>query len=346
VKAWKIRCFGTMSRNVTPRRGTAPPAPRYHWLLTAGVIPMSLDPALRTRIDTLLDSHRIVLFMKGTRDAPRCGFSAGTAAILNDLLDDYVTVDVLADADIREGIKVYGEWPTIPQLYVDKQLVGGADIVASLSNSGELHELLGVPKPDRTPPQITITDAAAQAMRAGLDDADGAALVLQVDGRYQAQFFLREADPADIVVVANGIEIRMDLPTAKRARGIVIDWVESLQGAGLSIVNPNAPAPVRSLDVHALKARLAAGSVRVVDVRPAPDRAQAPFAGAAVLDDTTLATLAALPKDTPLAFLCHHGNSSRGAAEHFLGLGFREIYNVEGGIDAWSQEIDGSVPRY
>ena len=84
----------------------------------------------------------------------------------------------------------------------------------------------------------------------------------------------------------------------------------------------------------------------MLDVRPAQDRALAPFARATVLDQGSLAAIEALPKDTPLAFLCHHGNSSRAAAEHFRGLGFREVYNVEGGIDAWSREVDPTVPRY
>ena len=307
---------------------------------------MNLDPAIRSRIDALLGSNRIVLFMKGTRNAPRCGFSAGTVGILNGLIDDYASVDVLADADIREGIKAYGNWPTIPQLYVDGELIGGADIVAGMANSGELHELLGLAKPDRTPPSITISDAAAQAMRAGLADNAGAALHLTIDGRFQAQFFLGEAQGSEIRASANGIDILMDVATAQRARGIVIDWVDSVQGSGLSITNPNAPAAVQSLDVQGLKARLDAGSIQVIDVRPAADRALAPFADAQVLDEDSLPRLAALPKDQPLAFLCHHGNSSRSAAEHFRGLGFRQVFNVEGGIDAWSRQIDTSVPRY
>ena len=93
---------------------------------------MSLDPALRSRIDTLLQQNPVVLFMKGTPDAPRCGFSAATVGVLNELLPDYASVDVLADADIREGIKIYGNWPTIPQLYVKGELIGGADIVQSM----------------------------------------------------------------------------------------------------------------------------------------------------------------------------------------------------------------------
>ena len=307
---------------------------------------MSLTPETRSRIEDLLHSHRIVLFMKGTRHAPRCGFSAGTAGILNGLLDDYASVDVLADPDIREGIKVYGNWPTIPQLYVDGELVGGADIVAGMNNSGELHELLGLPKPDRSPPAITISDAAADAMRAGLADTDGAALHLSIDARFQAQFFLREADGSEVRAESNGIVVLMDVATAQRARGIAIDWVDTVQGSGLSITNPNAPPAVQSLDVEGLKARIAAGDITVIDVRPASDRAHAPFAGAEVLDEDSLARLSALPKDRPLAFLCHHGNSSRGAAEHFRGLGFRHVFNVEGGIDAWSRQVDASIPRY
>ncbi|WP_257386236.1 Grx4 family monothiol glutaredoxin [Tahibacter caeni] len=307
---------------------------------------MNLDPALRSRIAALLTQNRIVLFMKGTRHAPRCGFSAGTAGILNGLLEDYLSIDVLADPEIREGIKAYGNWPTIPQLYVDGELIGGADIVAGMANSGELHALFGLPRPDRTPPTITITDAAAEAMRAGLADSGGAALHLSIDARFQAQFFLREAEGHEIRATANGIDILMDVATAQRARGIVIDWVDTVQGSGLSISNPNAPPAVQSLDVHGLKARLDRGDITVIDVRPAPDRALAPFAAAQVLDEDTVARLSALPKDQPLAFLCHHGNSSRSAAEHFRGLGFRQVFNVDGGIDAWSRQIDTSIPRY
>jgi monothiol glutaredoxin len=81
-------------------------------------------------------------------------------------------------------------------------------------------------------------------------------------------------------------------------------------------------------------------------VRPPADRAKAPFPAARAIDPDAVRELEALPKDTPLAFLCHHGNSSRSAAEHFRQLGFTKVFNVEGGIDAWSREIDPAVPRY
>src|SRR5690348_8162 len=133
---------------------------------------MPLAPATRARIEELLASHRVVLFMKGTRNAPQCGFSAATTDRLNALLDDYATVNVLADDEIRQGIKEYGNWPTIPQLYIDSELVGGADIVQSMFDSGELHRVLGVAEPDRTPPAITISDAAVAAIRQALDGAE------------------------------------------------------------------------------------------------------------------------------------------------------------------------------
>lgn len=302
---------------------------------------------VQQRISDLVHQNRVVLFMKGTAQFPMCGFSGRAVQILKACgVDDLKTVNVLEDEEIRQGIKNFANWPTIPQLYVGGELIGGADIVAGMANSGELHELLGLPKPDRSPPPLTITDAAAAAMRAGLADSAGAALHLSIDARFQAQFFLREAEGHEIRASANGIDILMDLNTAQRARGIVIDWVDTVQGSGLSITNPNAPPTVQPLDVQGLRERLARGDIRVIDVRPAADRAQAPFAAAEVLDEDSLARLSALPKDQPLAFLCHHGNSSRSAAEHFRGLGFRQVFNVEGGIDAWSRLIDPSIPRY
>ncbi|MFN7553353.1 MAG: glutaredoxin domain-containing protein [Pseudomonadota bacterium] len=307
---------------------------------------MSLDPVLRARIDDLLSAHRVVLFMKGTRNAPRCGFSAAAADALNGLLDDYLSIDVLADDAIRNGIKIYGNWPTIPQLYVGGELVGGSDIILGMLGSGELHQVLGVPAPDRTPPAITITERAAAAIREAMADAGADRLHLSIDPQFHARFQLKPASGREIRAESAGIEVLFDPASAQRARGLEVDWAESVQGSGLVIRNPNAPPAVKPMDVHALKAALDAGRVTVIDVRPPADRARAPFPAARVLDEDALPALSALPKDSPLAFLCHHGNSSRSAAEHFRGLGFREVFNVEGGIDAWSREIDPDVPRY
>jgi len=97
---------------------------------------------VRTRIETLLSSNNVVLFMKGNRNFPQCGFSARATALLDDVGAKYETVDVLADPEIRQGIKDYGNWPTIPQLYVKGQLIGGSDIIAEMHGSGELKKAI------------------------------------------------------------------------------------------------------------------------------------------------------------------------------------------------------------
>jgi monothiol glutaredoxin len=307
---------------------------------------MSLDTATRTRIETLLKDHRVVLFMKGTRQQPMCGFSAAATNTLNELLPDYHTVNVLEDADIREGIKAYGDWPTIPQLYVDGELVGGADIIRQMYGSGELHQLFGATPPDRTPPEITITDKAAEAIRQGTANAQGVALHLEIGPDHSAGFQLAPASDHDIVVVANGIEVHFDPGSAQRANGIVIDWVSTVQGEGLSLKFPGAQE-IGSITVQELKKRLDEGSITLIDVRPAHGRAAAaPLPQARVLDEEGYEALASLPKDTPLAFICHHGISSKGVAERFAAHGFSKVHNVEGGMDAWASQIDSSVPRY
>lgn len=97
---------------------------------------------VKERIDTILGSNEVVLFMKGTQNFPMCGFSSRACAILQDLGVKFHDINVLDDEEIRQGIKEYGNWPTIPQLYVRKQLVGGSDIMMEMYQTGELQELL------------------------------------------------------------------------------------------------------------------------------------------------------------------------------------------------------------
>ena len=100
--------------------------------------------------DTIRDQvsgHRVVLYMKGTPQVPQCGFSATAAEIPRRCgVNDYYSVDVLADAEIRQGIKEYANWPTIPQLYVDGEFVGGCDIMREMYQSGELQQILATQK--------------------------------------------------------------------------------------------------------------------------------------------------------------------------------------------------------
>jgi monothiol glutaredoxin len=266
--------------------------------------------------------------------------------MLDSVLDNYESVDVLDDQEIREGIKVFGNWPTIPQLYIDGELVGGCDIVTAMFNSSELHEMLGVDAPDRTPPEVTITDAATEKILEAMAGHEGIGLHFAVDAGWQSQFNVAPAEGHEIKIETNGITMLFDLASAQRANGAVIDWVESMQGEGLTIHLPQAPEPVKQMSVSDLQSRLDDNSVLLIDVRGSEECALASLDAAKPMNGETMKDIEAMPKDTALAFICHVGNRSQVAAEHFRKQGFTDVSNVAGGIDAWSKEIDDSVPQY
>ena len=103
-----------------------------------------MDSQTKERIQTLIQSSPIFVFMKGTKLMPQCGFSNNVVQILNALGMSFETFDVLSDAEIRQGIKDYSEWPTIPQIYVKGEFMGGSDILIEMYNSGELKEKLEI----------------------------------------------------------------------------------------------------------------------------------------------------------------------------------------------------------
>jgi monothiol glutaredoxin len=103
-----------------------------------------MTPELKERIDNLVQNNKILIFMKGSKLMPQCGFSNNAIQILNSLGIPYETVDVLSDDDIRQGIKEYSNWPTIPQVYINGEFVGGSDVLIELYQQGELQQLVEV----------------------------------------------------------------------------------------------------------------------------------------------------------------------------------------------------------
>ena len=112
----------------------------------------------RSRIDDTVSANDVVLFMKGTKTMPQCGFSSRVAGVLNYMGVDFKDVNVLEDESIRQGIKEYSDWPTIPQLYVKGEFVGGCDIITEMTLSGELDDLFETK-------QVTFDKAAADKIR-------------------------------------------------------------------------------------------------------------------------------------------------------------------------------------
>lgn len=103
-----------------------------------------MTPEVKERIEQLVKSNKVFVFMKGSKLMPQCGFSNNVVQILNTLGVPYETADVLADPEIRQGIKEYSNWPTIPQIYVNGEFLGGSDIAIEMYQSGELQEMIEV----------------------------------------------------------------------------------------------------------------------------------------------------------------------------------------------------------
>jgi len=114
---------------------------------------MTESNPIRDAIQQAIDEHRVILFMKGTPEQPACGFSARTVAALQSLGTPFAAVDILPDPRIREQLSAISNWPTIPQLFVDGELIGGCDIVTEMYESGELAETLGAEHPEDAPAQ-------------------------------------------------------------------------------------------------------------------------------------------------------------------------------------------------
>lgn len=308
---------------------------------------MSLDDQTRAAIDELLNDNRVVLFMKGDRQQPQCGFSAKTVAALDMLLPDYVTINVLEYPQVREGIKVYGNWPTIPQLYVAGELLGGSDIILEMLQSGELADALGVSVPETESPAITISEAAATAIQNAVAAQPNMALHLQIDAAWAHGLSLSPPKPGSVEVETGDVTLRMDPWSAARADGLRIDIEEQLAGTRFVFDNPNSPPPVQSLSVQGLKERLDRGDdVLLFDVRGDDERAQALIDFARAWDREAMQFIESLPKDAEIIFHCHIGGRSQQTAEHYRRLGFTNVHNLAGGIRAWSEEIDPNVPAY
>ena len=311
-----------------------------------------MNEAIRQRISELVAKNDVVLFMKGSRHFPQCGFSSQVVGILNGLVPKYETVNVLSDPEIRDGIKEFSSWPTIPQLYIKGTFVGGCDIVKEMHASGELAKVLGVtegsaPADLVKPPVVTLSDAAARAFEDAGKDAGDDVLRLEINAEFQYDLYFGPKQAGDVVVAAaRGIAVHLDAGSARRADGIAIDFVEH-GGGGFKIDNPNEPPRVKSIGAQELKALIDKGmKLELIDVRPETERAIAKIERARPLDAATDAFLETAEKNVMLVFQCHHGMRSRNAAERYLREGFRNVWNLEGGIEAWSATVDPSIPRY
>jgi monothiol glutaredoxin len=266
--------------------------------------------------------------------------------ILNTLIPKYATVNVLSDPDVRGGMKEYSDWPTFPQLFIRGEFVGGADILRQMFESGELEKKLGDLVVAAKVPTVTVSPRAAAELNAAIKEASpGDVIHLTITGNWDHTLDIGAKEGSHVTVESGGVTVQLDRASAARANGVTVDFIEA-GGGGFKIENPNRPAAVREISPKELKTLLDTGKVKeLYDVRSPKEREIAQIDGSKLLDDAAMTSVEALSKDTPLAFHCHHGPRSRAAAEHFLKQGFKQVYNLAGGIDAWSQ-LDPAVKRY
>lgn len=200
-----------------------------------------------------------------------------------------------------------------------------------------------------SPPQVAVTVTVSPAAAKALKDAaepGSDVLRLEVDASFKYDLFFGAKEEGDVAVTSNGVVLHVARDSAGRAHGITIDYVVSGGGMAFRIQNPNEPPRVKGLSPRELKSLMDMGEVELFDVRPDAERALASIAHARSLDERGQSYLRGLTKDTPVALHCHHGVRSRAVAEQLLREGFTRVYNLEGGIEAWSRDVDPSVPRY
>ena len=179
-----------------------------------------------------------------------------------------------------------------------------------------------------------------------MSEGDTDVLHLQVSAKFEHDLFFGPLEAGDVEVdVGSTLKLYVARSSVARAQGVSIGFIDG-PNAGFKIDNPNQPPQVVELSVQDAKKMLDGGELQLFDVRPESEGDLARIAVGRTLNEETVGYLKELDKSTPIAFYCHHGMRSRGVAQSVLQEGFRKVYNLKGGIDAWSLGVDSSIPRY
>jgi monothiol glutaredoxin len=196
-------------------------------------------------------------------------------------------------------------------------------------------------------PVIDLTDSAAAALVEYWDGEGKPTIRFQVPPNFEHELEFGEAQDGDFVIPFETCNLVVDRASARRCDGATIGFIDDAGRAGFRIENPQEPPRVRGISAAALNGWLSEGKPHeLFDVRGADERETAAIEGARAWDESANAYVESLDPDTVLVFHCHHGGRSQAAAQHWVRKGFRQVYNLEGGIDAWSLNVDPEIPRY
>jgi monothiol glutaredoxin len=287
---------------------------------------------LRLKLKAMVDSHENVLFMKGNRQQPQCGFSSKVVGILEELEIDYQTYNVFSDPDIRSGMKDFSQWPTFPQLYINQEFVGGCDVVTDMMQSGELAAAFGVILEDISPPTINCSSNILALFKESIA-THGGGILLDITKDFQYDIAIGPKQGNQLEVIVDGVSFFVSRGTAKRADGISLDFKDGDNG-GVLIENPNEP----KFEVIAVENLL-----QWVDQTPnakvyqigASEEEKLPFA--TLLSASAHEEIQKMDKNHPIAFMCRMGIRSEQASRSLAFEGYTNVHNVQGGLNAWQQ---------
>jgi len=287
---------------------------------------------LRAKLQSMVDSHDVVLFMKGTRQQPQCGFSNRVVSILEELEIDYQTYNVFSDPDIRSGMKDFSMWPTFPQLYIKQEFVGGCDLVTEMMQSGELPGMLGVTLEDVEPPTVHCSPNILNLFKESLA-THGGGIHIDVSKNFQYDIFIGPKSNGQVESIVDGVPFYFSRGSAKRANGISLDFKDGDNG-GVLIDNPNEPKfeDIAVSDVEAWVADNPTAKVYQIGVT-----AEQVLPFATLLDANAHQEIGQLPKDHPIAFMCVMGVRSQHAAKDLAFQGYSNVFNIVGGLTAWNE---------
>lgn len=287
---------------------------------------------LRAKLQAMVDSHDVVLFMKGTRQQPQCGFSNRVVSILEELEIDYQTYNVFSDPDIRSGMKDFSMWPTFPQLYIKQEFVGGCDLVTEMMQSGELPGMLGVTLEDVEPPTVHCSPNILNLFKESLA-THGGGIHIDVSKNFQYDIFIGPKSNGQVESIVDGVPFYFSRGSAKRANGISLDFKDGDNG-GVLIDNPNEPK-FEDIAVSDVEAWVADNpTAKVYQIGVTADQVL-PFA--TLLDASAHQEIGQLPKDHPIAFMCVMGVRSQHAAKDLAFQGYSNVFNIVGGLTAWNE---------
>jgi monothiol glutaredoxin len=303
----------------------------------------------KEHVKELVEANRLIIFAKGTKDAPRCGFSARAMQVVGQFGKPFEVVDILSDPSIRPALVAHSEFPTSPQVFLNGELLGGSDIIFELSESGELERLIqsafeGVAVTPAAPAPVTISAAALAQLSSFKEDPSEFLRVevqQQAGGHTYGLALEKQSSPTvDRSWTIGGLKTVISRSCDDLYDKLSVDWVENPEHQGFSVQEVGTPPQPTELDTEELRGLLSSGAkLRIVDVREDDEWAAGHIDGALHLPLSRIETewqQHAFEASETLIVYCAKGARSLRATQYLRAdKGLPGARSLRGGIGAF-----------